>query len=102
MSIDFYKINRGYDITYHGPGQLVVYPVLDLDCFYRHSSLLKVLEEVTLRVLSCYGLDGVRLDGSTGVWLKNNEVGYKKICAMGVRASRWVTMHGLAFNVLLI
>ena len=98
--IDFYKINRGGDITYHGPGQLVVYPVLDLDCFFTDiHRYLRCLEEVTLRVLSCYGLNGVRLDGSTGVWLKNNEVGYKKICAMGVRASRWVTMHGLAFNV---
>ena len=98
--IDFYKINRGGDITYHGPGQLVVYPVLDLDCFFTDiHRYLRCLEEVAFRVLSYYGLEGVRLDGSTGVWLKNNQVGYKKICAMGVRASRWVTMHGLAFNV---
>jgi len=98
--IDFYKINRGGDITYHGPGQLVVYPVLDLDCFFTDiHRYLRFLEEIIIRILSYYGLKGVRLDGSTGVWLENTESGYKKICAMGVRASRWVTMHGLALNV---
>ena len=98
--IGFYKINRGGDITYHGPGQLVVYPVLDLDCFFTDiHRYLRFLEEVIIRILSYYSLKGVRLDGSTGVWLENAEYGYKKICAMGVRASRWVTMHGLALNV---
>ena len=96
----FYKINRGGDITYHGPGQLVIYPVFDLDNFFTDiHKYLRFLEEVVIRVLENYNLKGVRLDGSTGVWLKNNDVGFKKICAMGVRASRWVTMHGLAFNI---
>ena len=98
----FYKINRGGDITYHGPGQLVVYPVFDLDNFFTDiHKYLRFLEEVVLRVLKKYGLSGVRLDGATGVWIPSEKKGdsHKKICAMGVRASRWVTMHGLAFNV---
>ena len=95
---NFYKINRGGDITYHGPGQLVVYPVLDLDNFFTDiHRYLRCLEEVVLRVLLDYGLVGRRLDGATGVWLGDG-FGIRKICAMGVRASRWVTMHGLAFN----
>tara|TARA_B100001250_G_scaffold413520_1_gene447931 strand:- start:808 stop:1491 length:684 start_codon:yes stop_codon:yes gene_type:complete len=97
---DFYKINRGGDITYHGPGQLVVYPVFDLDNFFTDiHRYLRCLEDVVFRVLGNYSLSGLRIDGSTGVWLKNDHSGFKKICAMGVRASRWVTMHGLAFNV---
>ena len=97
---DFYKINRGGDITYHGPGQLVVYPVFDLDNFFTDiHRYLRCLEDVVFRVLDNYGLSGLRIDGSTGVWLKDDRSGFKKICAMGVRASRWVTMHGLAFNV---
>ena len=98
----FYKINRGGDITYHGPGQLVVYPVFDLDNFFTDiHKYLRFLEEVVLRVLKNYGLSGVRLDGATGVWIppEKKSDSHKKICAMGVRASRWVTMHGLAFNV---
>ena len=95
---NFYKINRGGDITYHGPGQLVVYPVLDLDNFFTDiHRYLRFLEEVVIRVLLEYGLEGKRLDGATGVWL-GGAAGLRKICAMGVRASRWVTMHGLAFN----
>ena len=95
----FYKINRGGDITYHGPGQLVVYPVFDLDCFFTDiHRYLRFLEDVVFGVLKKYDLSGVRLDGSTGVWLDSGGE-LKKICAMGVRASRWVTMHGLAFNV---
>ena len=91
-------INRGGDITYHGPGQLVVYPVLDLDNFFTDiHRYLRFLEEVVIRVLLDYGLEGKRLDGATGVWLGEG-AGLRKICAMGVRASRWVTMHGLAFN----
>jgi len=97
---DFYKINRGGDITYHGPGQLVIYPVFDLDNFFTDiHRYLRCLEDVVIGVLKNYNLSGVRIDGSTGVWVKNKTVGFKKICAMGVRASRWVTMHGLAFNI---
>ena len=96
----FYQINRGGDITYHGPGQLVVYPVLDLDNFFTDiHRYLRCLEEVVIGVLENYQLRGKRVDGATGVWLKNKDVGFKKICALGVRASRWVTMHGLAFNI---
>ena len=97
--IDFFKINRGGDITYHGPGQLVVYPVFDLDNFFTDiHKYLRFLEEVVILVLKSFGLDGGRLKGSTGVWIDVNN-SPRKICAMGVRASRWVTMHGLAFNV---
>tara|TARA_B100000579_G_scaffold286857_1_gene237813 strand:- start:1170 stop:1856 length:687 start_codon:yes stop_codon:yes gene_type:complete len=96
----FYKINRGGDITYHGPGQLVVYPIFDLDNFFTDiHRYLRYLEDVVIGVLKNYSITGLRLDGSTGVWLKNKNFDFKKICAMGVRASRWVTMHGLAFNV---
>jgi len=96
---DFYKINRGGDITYHGPGQLVVYPVFDLDNFFTDiHKYLRFLEEVVIEVLLHFNLRGVRVAGATGVWL-SVDGGQKKICAMGVRASRWVTMHGLAFNV---
>ena len=99
---DFYKINRGGDITYHGPGQLVIYPIFDLDNFFTDiHKYLRFLEQVVIEVLGKYGLLGERLAGSTGVWIspKNKHEAYRKICAMGVRASRWVTMHGLAFNV---
>ena len=99
---DFYKINRGGDITYHGPGQLVVYPIFDLDNFFTDiHKYLRFLEQVVIEVLGNYGLVGERLVGSTGVWIspKNKLETHRKICAMGVRASRWVTMHGLAFNV---
>ena len=97
--IDFFKINRGGDITYHGPGQLVVYPIFDLDNFFTDiHKYLRCLEEVVILVLKNYGLKGERLDGSTGVWLDVDKKP-RKICAMGVRASRWVTMHGLAFNI---
>ncbi|MCA6362305.1 MAG: lipoyl(octanoyl) transferase LipB [Bacteroidetes bacterium] len=97
----YYKINRGGDITYHGPGQLVGYPVLDLDCFFTDiHRYLRLLEEVIIRVMAEYGLKGERYPGYTGVWLDAaDEQKARKICAMGVRASRWVTMHGWAFNV---
>jgi lipoyl(octanoyl) transferase len=95
---DFYKINRGGDITYHGPGQLVVYPIFDLDNFFTDiHRYLRYLEEVVILVLKKYGINGSRVKGATGVWVCD-EKGERKICAMGVRASRWVTMHGLAFN----
>ena len=98
--VSFYKINRGGDITYHGPGQLVVYPILDLDFFFTDiHKYLRYLEDVVINVLLSYGVSGERLNGSTGVWVGVKSGAPKKICAMGVRASRWVTMHGIAFNV---
>ena len=96
----FYKINRGGDITYHGPGQVVGYPVLDLDNFFTDiHKYLRLLEEMVIRTLADYGLDGDRSEGETGVWLDVGTPRARKICAMGVRASRWVTMHGFALNV---
>ncbi|XOD68116.1 MAG: lipoyl(octanoyl) transferase LipB [Flavobacteriales bacterium Tduv] len=101
-SIDavFYRVDRGGDITYHGPGQVVVYPVLDLDNFFTDMhKYLRSLEEVVIRTLSSYGLDSTRSTGETGVWLDVGSPQARKICAIGVRASRWVTMHGFALNV---
>jgi lipoyl(octanoyl) transferase len=96
----YYKINRGGDITYHGPGQLVGYPILDLDNFFTDIHLyLRTLEEAVIRTLADYGIKGGRYEGYTGVWLDADNERARKICAMGVRCSRWVTMHGLAFNV---
>ncbi len=93
------KINRGGDITYHGPGQLTVYPIFDLDFFFHDvHKYVRLLEEVVIQVLNKYGLAGVRLEGFTGVWLED-KLGQRKICAIGVHLSRWVTMHGLALNV---
>ncbi len=96
----FYKINRGGDITYHGPGQIVGYPILDLDNFFTDiHKYLRLLEETIIKVLADYGLKGERSEGETGVWLDVGTPFARKICAMGVRASRWVTMHGFAFNI---
>ncbi|QBQ42779.1 lipoyl(octanoyl) transferase LipB [Sphingobacterium psychroaquaticum] len=96
----FYKINRGGDITYHGPGQIVGYPILDLDNFFTDIHLyLRTLEEAIIRVCADYGIAAGRYDGYTGVWIDADKENARKICAMGVRASRWVTMHGFAFNV---
>ena len=96
----FYKINRGGDITYHGPGQVVGYPILDLDNFFTDiHKYLRFLEEMVILTLAEYGLKGERSDGETGVWLDVGTPFARKICAMGVRASRWVTMHGFALNV---
>lgn len=97
----YYKINRGGDITYHGPGQIVGYPILDLDNFFTDiHRYLRTLEEVIIRTMADYGLKGGRYEGFTGVWLDAEDDHLaRKICAMGVRASRWVTMHGFAFNV---
>lgn len=96
----FYKINRGGDITYHGPGQIVGYPILDLDNFFTDIHLyLRTLEEAIIRTLADYGILAGRYEGYTGVWLDADNDKARKICAMGVRASRWVTMHGFAFNV---
>jgi lipoyl(octanoyl) transferase len=98
--VSFYKINRGGDITYHGPGQIVVYPIFDLDNFFNDiHKYLRLLEEAVIRTLSDYGLTAGRSKGETGVWLDLNQKNPKKICALGVRSSRWVTMHGLAFNI---
>ena len=96
----FYHINRGGDITYHGPGQIVGYPILDLDNFFTDiHKYLRLLEEMVIRTLAEYGLEGQRSKGETGVWLDTETPFARKICAMGVRASRWVTMHGFALNV---
>jgi len=96
----FYKINRGGDITYHGPGQIVGYPIIDLENFFTDiHKYLRLLEEVIILTLAEYGLDCSRSEGETGVWLGVGTPFARKICAMGVRASRWVTMHGFALNV---
>lgn len=96
----FYKINRGGDITYHGPGQIVGYPILDLENFFTDiHKYLRLLEEMIILTLSEYGLKAERSPGETGVWLGVGTPFARKICAMGVRASRWVTMHGFALNV---
>lgn len=96
----FYKINRGGDITYHGPGQIVGYPILDLDNFFTDiHKYLRFLEEMVILTLAEYGLKTERSPGETGVWLDVGTPFARKICAMGVRASRWVTMHGFAMNV---
>jgi lipoyl(octanoyl) transferase len=96
----YYKINRGGDITYHGPGQIVGYPILDLDHFFTDIHLyLRTLEEAVILTLKDYGIAGGRYTGFTGVWIDPDLPSARKICAMGVRCSRWVTMHGFAFNV---
>lgn len=96
----FYKINRGGDITYHGPGQIVGYPILDLDNFFTDiHKYLRFLEEVIILTLADYGIKATRSEGETGVWIDVGTPFARKICAMGVRTSRWVTMHGFALNV---
>lgn len=96
----FYKINRGGDITYHGPGQMVGYPILDLENFFTDiHKYLRLLEEMVILTLAEYGIKGARSKGETGVWIDAGTPKARKICAMGVRASRWVTMHGFAFNI---
>ena len=99
--LGFYKINRGWDITFHGPGQIVAYPILDLEKFYTDiGKYMRSLEEVIIKTLAEYGLKGDRSAGETGVWLDPGIKGReRKICAIGIRCSRWITMHGLAFNV---
>jgi lipoyl(octanoyl) transferase len=97
----YYEINRGGDITYHGPGQLVVYPVLDLDNFFTDiHKYLRLLEEAVILTMNDFGIEAGRSNGETGVWINpQHNLDARKICAMGVRCSRWVTMHGLALNV---
>jgi lipoyl(octanoyl) transferase len=96
----FHEIDRGGDITYHGPGQLVAYPILDLDRLFTDlGRYLRTLEEVVIRTCAEYGVRGNRVEGRTGVWIGPDERGpERKVCAMGIRCSRWVTMHGLALN----
>ena len=99
-NISFYKINRGGDITYHGPGQLVIYPILDLDYFFSDiHKYLRLLEESVILTLKDYGVAGQRIDGFTGVWVDADKDSPRKICAIGVKCSRWVTMHGIGFNI---
>lgn len=96
----FYKINRGGDITYHGPGQLVVYPIFDLEQFFTDiHKYMRFLEEAVILTLKDFGIDSGRVDGLTGVWIDGNTNKARKICAMGVKSSRWVTMHGIGFNI---
>lgn len=98
---EFFHINRGGDITYHGPGQIVGYPIIDMHSFgLRVKTYIEKLEEVIIRTMSDFGIESERLDGATGVWIDSRTPGRsRKICAMGVRTSRWVTMHGFALNV---
>jgi lipoyl(octanoyl) transferase len=96
----FYKINRGGDITYHGPGQLVAYPIFDLDHFFTDiHKYMRLLEQAVIDVLAVYNIEAGRSEGQTGVWLDPEKSTARKICALGVRSSRWVTMHGIGFNV---
>lgn len=101
LGVTFYKTNRGGDITYHGPGQLVAYPVLDLEAFKTDLGwYMRSLEEVVIKTIAHYGIKGDRLPGSTGVWIDPDDISKaRKICAMGVRCSRWMTIHGLALNM---
>src|SRR5690606_23790057 len=100
-SATFYKINRGGDITYHGPGQIVGYPILDLENFFTDiHKYLRLLEEAVILTLKEYDIDAGRIPGLTGVWIDHEkQENPRKICALGVKSSRWVTMHGFAFNV---
>jgi lipoyl(octanoyl) transferase len=96
----FYKINRGGDITYHGPGQLVVYPILDLEQFFTDiHKYMRLLEQAVINTLLKFDIQSSRIDGMTGVWLDSALPTARKICAMGVKSSRWVTMHGIGFNI---
>jgi lipoyl(octanoyl) transferase len=101
LGATYYSINRGGDITYHGPGQIVGYPILDLEQFFTDIHLyLRTLEEAIILTIAEYGIKGERFEGYTGVWIDaSDDTKARKICAMGVRCSRWITMHGFAFNV---
>ncbi|MAS38626.1 MAG: lipoyl(octanoyl) transferase [Flammeovirgaceae bacterium] len=99
-NLEYYKINRGGDITYHGPGQLVIYPIIDLENFFTDiHKYLRYLEESIILTLKEYNIESGRVEGLTGVWINHKKNNPKKICALGVKTSRWVTMHGLAFNI---
>ena len=98
--IDYHKINRGGDITYHGPGQIVGYPIFDLDHFFTDiHKFLRYIEEAVVLTLQEYKIEAGRIEGLTGVWIDENGLNPRKICALGIKCSRWVTMHGFAFNV---
>ena len=100
IDAQFYKINRGGDITYHGPGQLVMYPILDLEQFFTDiHQYLRYLEETVIRTLAEFQITAARYEGLTGVWIDADTPRARKICAMGVKCSRWITMHGIALNV---
>ena len=100
IEASFYQTNRGGDITYHGPGQIVVYPVIDLENFFTDiHRYMRSLEEAVIQTLNVYHIKGERLKGVTGVWIDPDTVKARKICALGVKTSRWVTLHGLALNV---
>ena len=100
IDAQFYKINRGGDITYHGPGQLVMYPILDLEQFFTDiHQYLRYLEEAVIRTLAHFQITATRFEGLTGVWIDADTPRARKICAMGVKCSRWITMHGIALNV---
>jgi lipoyl(octanoyl) transferase len=100
IEAQFFKINRGGDITYHGPGQLVMYPIFDLEQFFTDiHQYLRYLEEAVIQTLAHFGIKATRFEGLTGVWLDPEGPKARKICAMGVKCSRWVTMHGIALNV---
>jgi lipoyl(octanoyl) transferase len=100
IDAQFFKINRGGDITFHGPGQVVGYPIFDLDRFFTDvHRYVRSLEEVVIRLLAEYDIEGKRVEDYTGVWLTHDDVRWRKICAIGVHLSRWVTMHGFALNV---
>lgn len=101
LNVQFYKTNRGGDITYHGPGQMVAYPMLDLEQYFTDlGKYMRSLEEAVIQTLKVFGIDAGRLEGATGVWIEPERPDKaRKICAMGVKSSRWVTMHGLALNI---
>ncbi|WP_417264908.1 lipoyl(octanoyl) transferase LipB [Brumimicrobium sp.] len=101
INATYYKINRGGDITYHGPGQLVMYPIFDLESYFFTDihKYMRSLEEAVILTLEEYGITGGRVEGFTGVWLDGGKSTERKICAMGVKSSRWVTMHGIGFNI---
>ena len=97
---NFYKINRGGDITYHGPGQLVAYPIFDLDHFFSDiHKYLRFLEQAVIDTLLEYNIVSDRVEGLTGVWIEGDTPRARKICALGVKSSRWVTLHGIGFNI---
>jgi len=100
QGLQYYKINRGGDITHHGPGQLVGYPILDLEYWYRDvHRYVRSIEQVIIDTLAHYEITGMRMDGFTGVWTDRGDAGFQKLCAIGVHLSRWVSMHGFALNV---
>ena len=100
QGVSLYKINRGGDVTFHGPGQLVGYPIIDLDDYFTDiGRYMRNLEEVMIRTLADYSIEAERLKGATGVWLESETARVRKIASIGIRCSRWITMHGWAFNV---